>query len=120
MANNSRSGRFLDYLLERPDVAPIWRRYVHHPFVLALGDGTLPMESFKGYLVQDYLYLVGPGPCFLTCLREMLTNHKIQFARANALASYKSRNLDDIASVCSMKIIVFLDRQYHRLKLRRL
>lgn len=35
-----------------------WARYVDHPFVVALGNGTLPAESFKGYLVQDYLYLV--------------------------------------------------------------
>ncbi|EAQ88927.1 hypothetical protein CHGG_05546 [Chaetomium globosum CBS 148.51] len=50
-------GYFIDYLLERPDVAPIWDKFVNHPFVLAMGDGTLPVESFKGYLVQDYLYL---------------------------------------------------------------
>ena len=25
---------------------------------MAMGDGTLPPESFKGYIVQDYLYLV--------------------------------------------------------------
>lgn len=31
---------------------------VNHPFVLAMGDGTLPLESFKGYLMQDYVYLV--------------------------------------------------------------
>lgn len=45
-------------MLERPDVAPVWDRFVYHPFVMAMGDGTLPPESFKGYLVQDYLYLV--------------------------------------------------------------
>jgi hypothetical protein len=25
---------------------------------MAMGDGTLPLESFKGYIIQDYLYLV--------------------------------------------------------------
>lgn len=25
---------------------------------MAMGNGTLPLESFKGYIVQDYLYLV--------------------------------------------------------------
>jgi thiaminase len=25
---------------------------------MALGNGTLPVESFKGYIIQDYLYLV--------------------------------------------------------------
>lgn len=45
-------------MLERPDVAPVWDQFINHPFVLAMGDGTLPVESFKGYLIQDYLYLV--------------------------------------------------------------
>lgn len=25
---------------------------------MAMGNGTLPLKSFKGYIVQDYLYLV--------------------------------------------------------------
>ncbi len=45
--------------MDLPEVAPVWNRYITHPFVQALGDGSLPLESFKGYLVQDYLYLVG-------------------------------------------------------------
>lgn len=48
----------MEWMLERPDVAPVWHRFINHPFVLAMGNGTLPLESFKGYLVQDYLYLV--------------------------------------------------------------
>ncbi|OAA67050.1 phosphomethylpyrimidine kinase [Niveomyces insectorum RCEF 264] len=50
-------GHFLEYVLNRPDVAGLWHRFVNHPFVKALGSGSLPMESFKGYLIQDYLYL---------------------------------------------------------------
>lgn len=52
-------GYFIEYLLQRPDVKDAWHRFVHHPFVMAMGNGTLPTESFKGYIVQDYLYLVG-------------------------------------------------------------
>lgn len=54
-----------------------WRSYVDHDFVRRLGAGTLPEAAFRTYLVQDYLFL-------------------IQFARAYALASYKSRTLADI------------------------
>ncbi|KAG6159837.1 hypothetical protein E4U37_002345 [Claviceps purpurea] len=50
-------GYFVEYLLCRPDVEHVWRQYVHHPFVMALGDGSLPLDSFKGYIIQDYLYL---------------------------------------------------------------
>lgn len=51
-------------MLERPDVAPVWHRFINHPFVMAMGNGTLPLESYKGYLVQDYLYLVRDYPPF--------------------------------------------------------
>ncbi|WP_371425087.1 TenA family protein [Tardiphaga sp.] len=54
-----------------------WSAYVDHSFVRQLGAGTLPETAFRTYLVQDYLFL-------------------IQFARAYALATYKSRTLDDM------------------------
>lgn len=54
-----------------------WESYVDHDFVRRLGDGTLPEAAFRAYLVQDYLFL-------------------IQFARAWALAAYKSRTIADI------------------------
>ncbi|KAJ4392047.1 trifunctional hydroxymethylpyrimidine kinase/phosphomethylpyrimidine kinase/thiaminase [Gnomoniopsis smithogilvyi] len=82
--------RFVEWMLERPDVAPVWDRFVNHPFVMAMGNGTLPLESFKGYLVQDYLYL-------------------IHFARANALAAYKSKNMADIAAAAG--IVLHIDRE---------
>lgn len=57
MSDNDR-GRFLEYLLDRPDVQKAWRAHTEHKFIAGLADGTLPIESFKFYLVQDYLYLV--------------------------------------------------------------
>lgn len=83
-------GRFVEWALARPDVAPVWERFVNHPFVLAMGDGSLPLESFKGYLVQDYLYL-------------------IHFARANALAAYKAKTMEDIAA--SAGIVLHIQRE---------
>lgn len=44
--------------MDRPDVRRSWERFTHHEFVEGLGNGTLPLERFKEYLVQDYLYLV--------------------------------------------------------------
>ncbi|KAJ4304996.1 ATP-dependent RNA helicase dbp2 [Kalmusia sp. IMI 367209] len=70
-------GGFIDYLLDREDVQEPWERYTHHDFVQRMADGTLPVENFKHYLIQDYLFL-------------------IHFARANALASYKSKSMTDI------------------------
>ena len=36
---------------------PIWRQCHDHPFVRGIGDGTLDMEKFRWFLLQDYLYL---------------------------------------------------------------
>lgn len=39
-------------------VGDIWSGYHHHPFVTGIGDGTLPEEKFRFFLLQDYLYLL--------------------------------------------------------------
>jgi thiaminase (transcriptional activator TenA) len=63
--------------------APVeWRTYTEHSFVAGLADGTLPEASFRQYLVQDYLFL-------------------IEFARAYALAVYKSPRLADMREAAS-------------------
>lgn len=36
----------------------LWDRDINHPFVLELYSGTLPLNKFKYYLLQDYNYLV--------------------------------------------------------------
>ncbi|MBU2531929.1 MAG: thiaminase II [Alphaproteobacteria bacterium] len=51
-----------------------WREYTEHPFTEGMADGSLPEAAFRDYLVQDYLFL-------------------IEFARAYALAIYKSPDL---------------------------
>jgi thiaminase len=61
------SDRFIEYLLERADVIPPWREYTEHSFVAGLADGSLPVEAFKYYLVQDYLFLVSRAPCRSDC-----------------------------------------------------
>ena len=54
-----------------------WRAYTEHPFTEGLAEGSLAEAAFRHYLVQDYLFL-------------------IEFARAYALAVYKSPQLADM------------------------
>src|SRR5262245_55618483 len=54
-----------------------WRVYTEHPFTDGMADGLLVEAAFRHYLVQDYLFL-------------------IEFARAYALAVYKSPKLADM------------------------
>jgi thiaminase/transcriptional activator TenA len=41
----------------RTEHAAAWERVVAHPLVLALGDGTLPIDKFRTYFVQDYIFV---------------------------------------------------------------
>ena len=37
--------------------APVWEACLKHPFVIGIGDGTLAVEKFRHFMLQDYLYL---------------------------------------------------------------
>ncbi len=54
-----------------------WRGFVEHDFVRQLAAGSLPEVCFRHYLGQDYLFL-------------------LHFARAYALAAFKSEDLEDL------------------------
>lgn len=41
----------------RQAARPIWDRCLSHPFVTGIGDGSLPVEKFQYFMLQDYLYL---------------------------------------------------------------
>ena len=35
----------------------LWHRMVTHPFVTEMGDGTLPVQKFRTYFLQDYVFV---------------------------------------------------------------
>ncbi len=37
---------------------PLRQAILSHPFVTGIGDGSLPVEKFKHYIKQDYVYLI--------------------------------------------------------------
>lgn len=38
--------------------APIWQKTLAHPFLVGLGDGSLPLDNFRFYMAQDYVFLI--------------------------------------------------------------
>lgn len=40
------------------EVKEIWDSYNTHPFVKGIADGSLPVEKFRFYMIQDHLYLM--------------------------------------------------------------
>ena len=37
--------------------ADLWQRVVIHRFIADLGDGSLPIEKFRRYFFQDYVFV---------------------------------------------------------------
>jgi thiaminase/transcriptional activator TenA len=75
--------------------SPEWRAYTEHPFTNALADGSLGEAAFRHYLVQDYLFL-------------------IEFARAYALAVYKSPRLADMREAAAgLSAIIDVEMNLH-------
>ena len=50
--------------------APIWEAVSVHPFLVELQDGTLPIEKFRYYVIQDYLYLGAFGRAAAAALAQ--------------------------------------------------
>lgn len=76
---------------------PTWDDYIQHDFVKQLAAGTLAADSFRHYLIQDYLYL-------------------IHYTRVMALSVYKSQTLAQmrvgqagINAMLDMEIGMYLD-----------
>jgi thiaminase/transcriptional activator TenA len=86
----------MDYQTLRRN-CPTWDDYIQHDFVKQLAAGTLAPDSFRHYLVQDYLYL-------------------IHYTRVMALSVYKSDTLAQmrvgqagINAMLDMEIAMYLD-----------
>ena len=80
--------------LLRTEADPIWQKIFNHPFLREVQQGILPLEKFRYYVAQDYLYLEG-------------------FGRAVALALAKtpdSRNLE----LLSRRILTPIERPLHQ------
>ena len=56
---------------------PHWDEYIQHEFIQKLAAGTLELENFQHYLMQDYIYL-------------------FHYCRAFSLAMYKSENFEQM------------------------
>ena len=61
----------------------LWDRLFHHPFVVGIGNGELPLEKFQFYVKQDYYFLV-------------------QYSRMLALAAAKAPDLENIGGFASL------------------
>lgn len=82
--------------------APVWERCLAHPFVTGLGDGSLPVEKFRYFMLQDYLYL-------------------FDYARVFALGVVKARDPELMRSfAASVESILNGEMKIHRAYMQRL
>ena len=79
----------------REETRPIWKQIFRHPFLIEIRSGTLPLEKFRYYIIQDYMYLEG-------------------FARAVALALAKAPDSATLESL-SKRVTTPIERPLHRM-----
>ncbi|GMM28509.1 bifunctional hydroxymethylpyrimidine kinase/phosphomethylpyrimidine kinase [Martiniozyma asiatica (nom. inval.)] len=53
-----KNGDALKYLYSHPKIEQHWQAYVNHPFMFKVRDMSLPLENFKHFIQQDYIYLI--------------------------------------------------------------
>jgi thiaminase (transcriptional activator TenA) len=93
MTAPAATATFTDELWDR--IQPILRAQYEHPFVRALGDGTLPRENFEFYIRQDALYLD-------------------QFAKAFAFAAIRTTSHDEMERFGNMLVeTIAVERSLH-------
>jgi thiaminase (transcriptional activator TenA) len=73
--------KFSEILFEK--VSGIWGKTHQHPFVVGLGTGGLPVDSFIRYMKQDYVFL-------------------IDYAKLFAFGSVKARDLETMGSFAKL------------------
>jgi thiaminase/transcriptional activator TenA len=59
----------------------LWQRMITHPFVLELGEGTLPVDTFRAYFLQDYVFV-----------RDLVTLTALGIAKAPSMAAAGTLN----------------------------
>lgn len=64
-------------------VEDIWEQSHNHPFVQGIGNGTLPIDKYRFYMCQDYVYL-------------------IDYAKLFALGSIKATDLDTMSKYATV------------------
>ncbi|KAI9795595.1 MAG: hypothetical protein M1833_006916 [Piccolia ochrophora] len=75
-------GGFVEYILEREDVQKPWKQYTEHGFTRLIADGTLPIASFKKFMIQDYLFL---SAGLVASVRQEMNTH-IDFCKQFGLS----------------------------------
>jgi len=61
----------------------IWEGYHRHPFVRGIADGTLDIEKFRFFMIQDYLYLFEYAKVFALGVVKANDHELMQMFSAN-------------------------------------
>lgn len=61
----------------------VWRACLEHPFVRGIGDGTLPADRFRYFMIQDYLYLLDYARVFAMGVIRARDPEQMRFFAAN-------------------------------------
>jgi hydroxymethylpyrimidine/phosphomethylpyrimidine kinase len=101
-------------------IKPLWNKYINHPFVLQLGQGTLDKRRFAHYLQQARRSRLGRCSAGVEADKPLLLAFVLQdwlylrhYARAHGLMSYKATTFDDITAFSSIALHVGRESNMH-------
>ncbi len=68
------------------NVQDIWPKYLTHAFVCEMAEGSLPLEKFRYYMLQDYVYLRDYIKIFAMSISKSDDFGEIEFLARNMMA----------------------------------
>ena len=71
--------------LLRAEADELWQKIFNNPFLREFQQGTLPMEKFRFYLAQDYLYLEGFGRAVALALAKAPDSRSLELLSRRVL-----------------------------------
>ncbi len=104
------SNRITELLRSQSD--DVWRKIINHPFVTELFSGSLPLDKFRFYIIQDYNYLITLTRCqaliaskfenpaaMRKVLELALADVTTELENYNKLLNYLGLSIDDVIKV---------------------
>ena len=74
------------------EVKEIWDSYNTHPFVKGIADGSLPVEKFRFYMIQDHLYLMEYAKLFALGIIKSHTESDLRMFASLVTATIDTEN----------------------------
>ena len=90
--------------LLRAEAAEIWDAIFAHPFLADLAAGTLPIQTFRFYITQDYRYLEAFGRAVALALGRAPDSESVRLLAARVLTPIERPLHSRLFELCALTV----------------